>query len=466
MAAAANASGDLQGLDGSRRQWAAVSVGLATVMAVLDGTMINVALPGLSKALAVTPAAAIWVINAYQLAIALVLLPLGRLGDIYGRRPAYFACLSVFTVASVGCAASDSLTSLAFWRFFQGCGGAGMMGITNAMLRFIYPPRLLPRGMSINTFVVTGALALGPSIASAIMVFAGWRWLFIVNIPVCALCLAAGWRSLPEGRRVPHKFDTVGAGLSMASFGLVIAAINAVAHGAQPYLTAALTVLGISVSMWMIRHQSRIVTPIFPVDLLKMRPFGISILTMIGAAAAQTIAYVAIPFLLHTDLGRSQLEIGAMFLPWPFGQACAAFAVSILASRVGPGMLSGCGLLIFAVGLGAIATVPAHASTLDILWRMALCGAGWGAFQPPNSRAIVTSVAPERAGSASVMGAAGRVTGQALGAAFVACLFRLLAADARYVALWSAAGIALLAAAASFGRGMNDNIPVRHDKKR
>ena len=460
MDAASTASlGGHQGLSGVQRRLAATSVGLATLMAVLDLTMINVALPGMSEALRTQPSSAVWVVNAYQLAAGFVLLPLGRAGDIFGRRPVYFACLTLFTIASLGCATANSLTSLAIWRFLQGCGGAGMMGITNAMLRFIYPPKLLPRGMSINTFVVTAGIAFGPTIASTILVFAGWRWLFLVNLPACILCLAIGWRALPEGVRLQQPFDVRAALLAMSAFGLSLLAIDAVAHGAAPLLTALLGCAAILMLIWMVRAQLGVATPIFPVDLLRTRIFGVSILTMFAAAAAQTIAYVAIPFLLHDDLGLSQLRIGAIFIAWPVGQAAAAFTVGAIGHRLGPGLMSGCGLIIFGAGLGSMAVLPLDSHLLDIAWRMAICGAGWGAFQPPNSRAIVTSVPADRTGGASVMGAMGRVTGQATGSALVACLFRLLDSDARHVAMWSAAVIAIVAAIASFSRGMNSAKP-------
>jgi len=441
--------------DAVRRRMAALSVGLATMMAVLDGTMINIALPEIARAIAVTPASAIYVVSAYQFAVALILLPLGRAGDVIGRRPVYFACLALFTLASIGCATANSLSALAAWRFVQGCGGAGMMGITNAMLRFIYPPRLLAKGMSLNTFVVTGALAIGPAIASAIVVVAGWRWLFLVNIPICVVALAAGWKSLPEGKRVPLPLDPVGMVLAMAAFGLAIAAVNSVAHGARQTLVALLAVSGTAAAIVMVRHQSRVPQPLFPIDLLRSRIFGISIVTMFAAAAAQTIAYVVLPFLLHGDLGQSQIATGALFLPWPIAQAGGAFLAGKAAHRIGPGLLSGCGLLVFATGLLCLVSLAGIASQSAIVWRMALCGLGWGIFQPPNSRAIITSVAAVRAGSASVMGAAGRVTGQACGAALVACLFRFLPETGRSIALCAAAAIALGAAFASLGRGMN-----------
>lgn len=447
--------GEVDGLDGWQRRFAAASVGLATMMAVLDGTMINVALPTISKALAVAPSAAVWVINAYQIAVAIILLPLGRAGDVFGRRPVYFVCLSIFTLGSIGCATAGGLLSLALWRIVQGLGGAGMMGITNAMLRFIYPARLLPRGMSTNTFVVTGTLALAPSIASTIVVLAGWRWLFIVNIPICILALLVGWRTLPEGRRGHLPLDADGMVLCMVTFGFVIVAMNAVAHGATFTLAAAISLAAVLSAIAMIRHQIRAERPIFPVDILRTRIFGISIITMVAAAAAQTIAYVAIPFMMQLDLGRSQLEIGILFLPWPIAQAAGAVIVGLIASRFGAGFLSGFGLLLFAAGLVSLATFPIGNAPASLVWRMALCGAGWGIFQPPNSRAIITSVASERTGTASVMGALGRVCGQAGGAALVASLFHLFPQSGRFAALWCAFLIAILAATASFSRGMN-----------
>ncbi len=437
-----------------RRRWAAFAVALATVMSVLDGVMLNVALPNIGHSLGASPADAIWVVNAYQLAAVLVMLPIGKLADIVGHRRVYLTCMAVFTFASAGCALSQTLPQLSLCRFVQGCGGAGVVGITNAMLRHIYPPKLLARGIGINLMVVAVALASGPTIASLILDFVGWPWLFLVNVPIGVLLLGIGARTLPTTAGSGDKFDMFSALLTMATFGLVVFATDARAHSENLWLPAALAVGGIALGSWLIRHQLRLPAPLFPVDLLRSRMFGLSVGTMFAASMAQIMAYVALPFFFQTDLGLSQLATGLLFLPWPVAIACISPVAGRLGRHYQPGLLCGVGLGLFAAGLTSLALLGTGNGLWEIAGRMALCGLGYGLFQPPSSRAMITSAPIARAGSASVMGATGRVVGQAVGAAAVASVFRLLPDHGRVVALGIAAAVAVIAMVVSLARGV------------
>jgi len=447
-------------LSPAQRRWATFAVALAVTMSVLDGVMLNVALPSIQRSLHASPASAIWVVNAYQLAVALVLLPLGKSADIFGHHRVYLACLAVFTIASVGCAFSSDLVTLSVWRFIQGCGGAGIMGITNAMLRFIFPPKMLARGISTNSLVVALALASGPTIASMIVEIASWPWLFLVNVPIGIVLLIIGARTLPRVPRSGQDFDLGSAALCMATFALLILALDSKAHQDSLWPPALLGMSGIALAYALVHHQLRRATPLFPVDLLRTRMFGLSVGTMFCAGMAQIMAYVCLPFFFQYDLGRSQLETGLLFLPWPIAIACIARFAGRMANHYPAGALCGVGLAVFAVGLLSLAFLHHGASTWNIAWRMALCGLGYGFFQPPSSRALITSVPVDRSGSASVMGATGRVLGQAAGAAMVASLFRLAPEQGRTLTLLVAAGIALAAMLASAGRGVRNAAPT------
>ncbi|MBJ7439516.1 MAG: MFS transporter [Sphingopyxis sp.] len=432
---------------------ARLTLALAVTVSVLDGVMLNTTLPTIAARLGTTPAEAIWAVNAYQLAAVLVLLPLGKAADIYGHKRIYLGCITLFGVASLGSALSDSLASLAAWRFVQGCGGAGIVGITNAMIRHVYPEERFGRGVALNSLLVALALAGGPTLASLIVTFAGWRWLFLVNLPAVLILLAIGVRALPDGTANPHRFDIGGALLSMAAFGLVLLALTLSAHDAGASLAGMLGIGGLAAGAWLLRHQRGMESPLFPVDMLRTRRFGLSVATMFAASAAQLIAYVALPFLFQQDMGRSQIETGLLFLPWPIALAVAAPLAARIGERIDAGLQCAAGLSIFTAGLLLLTTIGAGASFADIAWRMALAGFGYGLFQPPNSKALISSAPYIRVGSASVMGASARVMGQAVGAAVAALLFRLLPGDGRSAALLVAAGFAAAGIALSLARG-------------
>ncbi|HEV7439676.1 MAG TPA: MFS transporter, partial [Methylobacterium sp.] len=211
---------------------ALLAIALAMTMAILDGAIVNVALPVMAKDLAVSPGAAIFVVNGYQIAVTAALLPLASLGDILGYRRVYLGGLAVFTVASVACALSPSLDVLIAARLAQGLGAAGIMSVNIALVRFIYPHRMIGRGVGNVALIVAVASAAGPTVAAAILTVATWPWLFLVNLPVGLLALLVGSRTLPATPRSGARFDALSAGLNALTFGLLIIGIDGVGTAA------------------------------------------------------------------------------------------------------------------------------------------------------------------------------------------------------------------------------------------
>src|SRR6185437_13392196 len=183
-AAQVGAAAPPDGLPVPRRYWAIAAIILAICMSVLDATIANVALPSIARDFHATKAASIWVINSYQLAILATLLPLAALGEIVGYRKVSLTGMVVFTLASLGCAFSTSLLTMSIARVIQGLGAAGIMSVNAALMRFTSPHHMLGRAIGINAFAVAVAAATGPTIASAILAVAHWRWLFAINLPI------------------------------------------------------------------------------------------------------------------------------------------------------------------------------------------------------------------------------------------------------------------------------------------
>ena len=442
---------DTDGLPPPQRYWAIAVVALGITMAVLDSAIANVALPTIAKDLNAAPADSIWVVNAYQLVITILMLPLASLGEVVGYRRVYRVGLVVFTLASLGCALSDSLVVLSAARVVQGIGAAAMLSVNSALVRFIYPSRLLGRGIGINAFVVAVSAAIGPTVAAGILSIASWPWLFAVNVPIGIATLAAA-RMLPRTSRSGRPFDVPSALLNALFFGLLIIAIDSVGHGGQP-LYAALALAGAALSgVALVIRQLPQTSPLLPVDLLRIPVFALSIATSVCSFSAQMLAYVSIPFYFQDALGRSDVATGLLMTPWPLANAVLAPVAGRLADRHSAGVLGALGLVIFAAGLSTLALLPAAPGDADIIWRMALCGAGFGLFQSPNNRAIITSAPRERSGGASGMLGTARLLGQTIGAALVALMFSLVGGRASVWSLGLAAGIALLAAAVSCTR--------------
>jgi DHA2 family multidrug resistance protein-like MFS transporter len=420
-------------------------------MSVLDSTIANIALPTIAKDYGVSPAASIWVINAYQLAILISLLPLASLGEIVGYRRISQFGLIVFTIGSLACALSTSLLTLTVARFFQGFGAAGIMSVNSALVRFTYPSQMLGRALGVNALVVGTFAAIGPTVAAGVLAIGHWRWLFALNVPIGIVTAIIAFRSLPDSDRAERKLNWPGAVLHAVAFGLLITGLQAFAHNEATAFAAVQIVGGVLVFAWLVRHELPRAAPLIPFDLLRIRLFALSIASSVCSFTAQMAALVALPFEIQR-LGRSAVETGLLMTPWPIAVALTAPIAGRLADRYPVGILGGFGLMLNAIGMLLIATFPEDGSAVDLMWRMAVCGLGFGFFQSPNNRAMISSAPRARSGAASGMLGTARLTGQTLGAAGVAILFSTYAERGANIALMVAAGIAFAAACVSLTR--------------
>ncbi len=435
---------DLDGLPQPRRTWAAVTIAIGLMMAVLDGAIANLALPTLAQEFNVSAGASIWVVNAYQLAVTISLLPLAALGEIVGYRRVYMAGMALFTLASLGCAMSGSLPTLTAARIIQGFGAAGVMSVNSALVRFVYPRRLLGYGFGVNVMVGSTSSALGPSIAAGILSVASWQWLFAVNIPFGIIVLALASRTLPRTPRASHKFDLRSAVLNAATFGLLISGIEAIGHGASRVLAFGEIAAGVVAGWFLARRQVSRPNPLLPVDLMRRPVFALSVIASTCSFAAQAMAFVTLPFYLEQTLGLSRGETGLLMTPWPLTVALVAPFAGRLSDRYSPGLIGGIGQALMVCGLIALALLPAHPALWNIAWRMSLCGVGFGLFNSPNNRTMMAAAPAARSGGASGMQATSRLFGQTSGTALVALLFGLLSSGQITASLGLAAGFSAM----------------------
>ncbi len=434
------------GLPLPQRTWAIVTIALGIVLAVVDGAIANVALPTIARDLNASPAFSIWIVNGYQLAVTISLLPLASLGEIIGYRRVYLAGLVLFTVASAFCALADTLLLLTLARILQGFGAAGILSVNSALVRFTYPHALLGRGIGINAMVVAVSAAVGPTIAAGILAVGSWPWLFAINVPLGFVTFAFGFRFLPRTPRAPHMFDWQSAGLSAITFGFLIAAVDSLGHG-EALITCAIEFAVAAVAgALLVYRQTHMASPLLPLDLLRIPVFGLSIATSISSFCGQMLAFVAIPFYLESHFGYSPVQMGLLITPWPIAVGLTAPVAGRLVERVPAGLLGGIGLVIFALGLGALGLLPREPSALDVIWRMAVAGCGFGLFQTPNNRTMIAAAPRERAGGASGMLGTARLLGQTTGAALVAMFLALDPADGTRLSLLTGVGFALVGA--------------------
>jgi MFS transporter, DHA2 family, multidrug resistance protein len=393
----------------------------------------------------------VWIVNAYQLTITILLLPLAALGDQLGYRRIYVPGLALFTLGSLGCAISNSLATLIAARVFQGVGAACIMSMNAALVRATYPSKMLGRGIGYNALVLSMSAAAGPTLAALILSVGRWPWLFLINLPIGAAAIAVSIKALPDAKGHGRPFDWLAAVLSGAMMGCTVFGAETFARESG-VAGAALIAAGIGAGVWLVRREWGDPAPLFPVDLLKIRIFSMSIATSTVSFAAQMLAYVTLPFLFQSVMGRSAFATGLLMTPWPLALGVVAPIAGRLADKIRAGLIGGIGLAIFAAGLFALSRLGQHPSTVDIAWRMAVCGVGFGLFQSPNNRTIVGSAPRQRSGAAGGMLATARLLGQTTGAVVVGVAFHLAGVQAGPKLLAAAAVAALIAAALSLLR--------------
>jgi DHA2 family multidrug resistance protein-like MFS transporter len=452
--AASHGTGAEFGLPVPQRYWAMLVIALGLTLAVLDSAIANVALPTIARNLHASAAGSIWVVNAYQLAITISLLPLASLGDRIGYRRVYLSGLVLFTVSSFGCALSTSLPTLAFARVIQGFGAAGIMSVNTALVRMIYPAGQLGRGVAVNAMVVAVSSAIGPTVASGVLAVASWPWLFAINVPIGIAAIVGGFKALPMNPGHESPYDYLSAVMNAFVFGLLIFAVDGLGHGERLGYVAVEAIGALVIGYFFVRRQLTQAAPLLPIDLLRIPVFALSVGTSVCSFCAQMLAFVSLPFMLQDTLGLSQVETGLLMTPWPAIIILAAPISGLLSDKVSAGWLGGIGLAALTLGLLLLATLGPHPDPLQIVWRMALCGAGFGIFQSPNNRTMLAAAPRERSGGASGMLGTARLTGQTLGAALVALIFGVAPQNGPIVALYVAAGFAAVASVVSTMRVM------------
>jgi DHA2 family multidrug resistance protein-like MFS transporter len=314
-------------------------------------------------------------------------------------------------------------------------GAAGIMAVNPALVRLTYPSRALGRGIALNSVVVAAASVAGPTVAAAVLSVGTWPWLFAINVPLGIVLLVVGYKALPHNAAPPTaggRLSALDVVLNACVFILLFVGadvLGARTDAAVPQSTVAAGVAALAGAFglgWLyVRRQRGQALPLLPVDLLRIPVFALSMCTSIGAFAAQTLAYIALPFLMLDVWQLGPLHAGLLLACWPLAIIVAAPVAGRLIGRYPGGLLGGIGLGVLATGLALLAATPAHPAAANVAWRLAVCGLGFGLFQSPNNHTIITSAPVHRSGAASGMLGTARLVGQSTGAVLLAIIFSL-----------------------------------------
>jgi DHA2 family multidrug resistance protein-like MFS transporter len=431
------------GLPLRRRTWAALALATGLLVTILDASMVIVMLPVIASTFEVEPSVAIWAMTAYQLTFSSLILPFAALGEKYGHWRVYCTGIAMFAVGAIFSGLSTSLAALLVGRILQGIGAAGAHGMTMALLRHSYPPHLFGRAAGVNASVVGMSMAAGPTAAAAILMIADWRAMFLITLPVALFSAVTGFFALPRVSRRNMRFDLPSALLTAGCILLLVLGLNEARADSNPVALWILVGSSAVLLLLLILRLRGSTDPVLPLDLLTHKIIALSLFSLLCMFLAQAAVMISLPFKLGGLLDLPAGAIGMLLTPWPVGVGLVASSAGRLADRYSARGLCGIGAAMLCCGTFLLLFLPSSPAPIDILWRVAVCGVGFGLFSTPNNRIIMLNAPLTRASASGGLMATTRLLGQTFGATFAAIGFSYWPEDGGNAAIGLAAAAAL-----------------------
>jgi EmrB/QacA subfamily drug resistance transporter len=401
-------------------------------MILLDTTIVNVAIPAMSAGLNTTFDQILWVLNAYILVYAVLLITAGRLGDLYGQRNLFAIGLVIFTVASALCGFSQNANQLIAARVLQGVGGAVLTPQTLAILTTLFPPERRGAAFGIWGGVAGLATITGPTLGGAIVTYVDWRWIFYVNVPIGIAALVATFAIIPDlrpGRR--HGWDIVGVILATAGlFGVIFGLIEGQRYNWGEISSFVVTipevilggVLLLAVFVVWERFQAE---PLVPLSLFEERNFAVANWVAAAISFGMLSLFLPIVIYLQSVRGFSALTAGLTIAPMSVVSMLVAPFAGRMADRIGGKYILTTGITVFAIGFGAFTLVAGPDSTwINFLAPAMVAGAGMGMTFAPMTTIAMRNISPRMAGAASAVLNTNRQLGAAVGSAVIGAVLQ------------------------------------------
>lgn len=422
--------------EGHPRKWLILSaVSLGMFMALLDVTIVNIAIPAIISDAHTTITHVSWVLNAYNLVLAALFLSVGRVSDRFGQKRVFLAGLVLFTLFSLLCGLAPSIGWLIAFRAGQGIGGAALSTVSLAIVLGAFPRRQQGTAVGLWGALGTIAAAVGPTLGGLLVTYASWHWIFFVNIPVGIAALVFALLVIPEHRREGAKGGIDLPGIAISAIGLFLLTLALIEGSIWGWTSPrilglfAVAVVSYPLFLWWELHTKE---PMFPPKLLRIRSFTAanSAMMLIGMAMGGTFLLVVI--FLVSVLGYSELKAAMALTVMPLTALLIAPNVGRLTDRFGPRIFAAVGAAFFVLGLVLLAQLGGSTKLIDVLWRVVFVGAGIGFAMPTLSAAAMGSLPPQVRGVGSGALNTLRQVGFTLGIALLVAIFsHSVAANAR-----------------------------------
>jgi EmrB/QacA subfamily drug resistance transporter len=402
-----------------------VAVCLGTFMLLLDITIVNVALPDIQGALHASFSDLQWVVDAYALSLAALLLTAGSLADLYGRRRLYIIGLTLFTLASLLCGVAQDPLMLQLSRALQGVGGAIMFSVSLALLANAFDGR--DRGTAFGIWgAITGlAVAIGPLLGGILTSGLSWRWIFFVNLPIGVVAVWLTIAKVSESR-VPHARRPDWAGFALFTVALASLVYGLIESNRRSFsdglVIGCLVLAGVLLAAFVV-VEMRGAAPMFDLSLFRLPTFSGGSVAAFGLSASIFALMLYLVLYLQDLLGFSALETGLRLLVVSGGILVTSAIAGRLTSRVPIRLLIGPGLLLVGIGLLLMRGLNVHSTWTHLLPGLIIAGLGVGMVNPPLASTAIGVVVPQRAGMASGISSTFRQVGIATGIALLGSLF-------------------------------------------
>ncbi|MFJ8632454.1 MFS transporter [Streptomyces sp. NPDC093568] len=412
--------------DARRRRTILITVCVALMAVIASVSGLNVAQPDLAVTFGASQRTILWMINIYTLSLAALLLPLGAIGDRFGRRTVLLAGLAVFGIASAAAGLAPSTEVMLAARLFSGVGAAMIMPITLAVITSTFPKEERGQAIGVWTGVAGGGGVLGMFLSAALVDVADWRWLFVLPVALVAVALVLTLRSVPDSReRAGHPFDTVGALTSVVA---VAGLIFVLQEGPERGWTAPMTLLGLVVGVvaagaFVVRELRLGDAALLDVRLFGERSLAAGSVTLLAVFGVQAGIFVVLFPFLQAVLGWSGLLSTLALMPMAVLMMAASGLAAQLAARIGARATMATGIALAGSGLALMAAVVSvDGGYLSVLPGMLAMGIGMGLSMTPSTEAITGSLPRARQGVASALNDVTREFGTALGVALLGAL--------------------------------------------
>jgi EmrB/QacA subfamily drug resistance transporter len=431
-----------------RKWWILVAVSVGMFMALLDVTIVNIAMPAIITDLHTTVSHASWVLNSYSLVLAVSFLSMGRVGDRYGQKRVFMFGIVVFTVFSLLCGFAPSIDWLIFFRAGQGLGGAALLTISLAIVLGAFPRRQQGTAVGIWGALGTAAAAVGPTLGGLLVTYGHWSWIFFVNVPIgIAAVVACGIVIPPTVRKVKAEGGIDVPGMLISAAGLFCLTLALVEGGSWGWTSAPVITLFIvaiasfPLFMW---WETHVTSPMFPVNLLRIRSFTAANTAILGIGLAMGGTFLMVVIFLVSVLGYSELRAALALTVMPLVALIVAPNAGRLNDRIGPRVPGVVGALSFGVGLILLAQLGGDTTLPDVMWRVVFLGIGMGLAMPTLSAASMASLPPQVRGVGSGSLNTMRQIGFTVGVALVVAIFtHTVAQNALHATKQAAAVIAV-----------------------